>query len=581
MKKQDHNIPDDSLIALFLEELRGQTISLEESFTSLKKEGPRLSVYKELLRIAHSLKGAAKLINLEIFVKTANILEALFKNLFDRTIVYKEEYSDFVEEVIAIFKNFSDCSGKKFFERLEENKKYFQEIFDKYLLFFPENNQVQVSGKKIPENNQPEKIEAFLKKLRIEAELLSGRLAYLKTDFENPEILEELINVSENIYKMGTDFELPIVIRIGEALTACFKAAFNEQLIWTQGHMDLLLQAADFLKRLSNCNGYNMYSWLNKHEKGIEAIAYVIFAISKEASSIPGGNKIKKKSRLQAEEEKREEAILSDHDKAGDVGPFVHDSAMLDLFYGELEQRVMELNEGFLALETDPGNEKALAGVMRAAHSLKGAAKIVEINEVSQLANAVEDFFSFIQENKISVTEEHIDKLLRVVDLFSRLSQVQYSMIDSWIHNHKGEIEEVIRSIPAAGKNEPGPKIKEKEKKESHPVKAKNLLPTMKESEKSGKNIVPDPLDKFSDSFIRVSSRNLNKLMGLAGESLVESRWLVPFSESLILLKRNQNTLSSLVNKLSEKIEENVHDHSIPLIIKDLKGSVIQTNRNL
>ncbi len=40
---------------------------------------------------------------------------------------------------------------------------------------------------------------------------------------------------------------------------------------------------------------------------------------------------------------------------------------------------------------------------------------------------------------------------------------------------------------------------------------------------------------------MRVTAENLNRLLGLAGESLVESRWLKPFAESLLRLKRLQH----------------------------------------
>ena len=43
-----------------------------------------------------------------------------------------------------------------------------------------------------------------------------------------------------------------------------------------------------------------------------------------------------------------------------------------------------------------------------------------------------------------------------------------------------------------------------------------------------------------SERFLRVTADNLDRLLGLAGESLVESRWLKPFSESLLRLKRLQ-----------------------------------------
>jgi len=57
---------------------------------------------------------------------------------------------------------------------------------------------------------------------------------------------------------------------------------------------------------------------------------------------------------------------------------------------------------------------------------------------------------------------------------------------------------------------------------------------------------------------LRLTAENLNRLLGLAGESLVESRWLRPFSESMQRLKRMQadseRTLAGLRQSLAAKI---------------------------
>ncbi|HEY9859379.1 MAG TPA: hybrid sensor histidine kinase/response regulator, partial [Candidatus Obscuribacterales bacterium] len=52
------------------------------------------------------------------------------------------------------------------------------------------------------------------------------------------------------------------------------------------------------------------------------------------------------------------------------------------------------------------------------------------------------------------------------------------------------------------------------------------------------------------DRVVRVSADNLSRLMGLAGESLVEANWLQPFADSLLKLRRQQTELSTLIEKL-------------------------------
>ncbi|WP_166481813.1 hybrid sensor histidine kinase/response regulator [Scytonema sp. UIC 10036] len=51
---------------------------------------------------------------------------------------------------------------------------------------------------------------------------------------------------------------------------------------------------------------------------------------------------------------------------------------------------------------------------------------------------------------------------------------------------------------------------------------------------------------------MRVGPDNLNRLMGLAGESLVEAKWLEPFADSFLQLKAGHTELSDSLEKLQE-----------------------------
>src|SRR5581483_2648332 len=57
-----------------------------------------------------------------------------------------------------------------------------------------------------------------------------------------------------------------------------------------------------------------------------------------------------------------------------------------------------------------------------------------------------------------------------------------------------------------------------------------------------------------SDRVLRVTADHLNRLLGLAGESLVEARWLDPFARSLLRLKRLQQDLGKTVEALRDSL---------------------------
>ena len=97
------------------------------------------------------------------------------------------------------------------------------------------------------------------------------------------------------------------------------------------------------------------------------------------------------------------------------------DPSLLDLFRAELEIHLPALSEGLLELEKDPAQSHRLEALMRAAHSVKGAAKIVGIDGAVQIAHAMEDCFVAAQAGRITLTSASVDILLRGVDALPRV----------------------------------------------------------------------------------------------------------------------------------------------------------------
>ena len=67
---------------------------------------------------------------------------------------------------------------------------------------------------------------------------------------------------------------------------------------------------------------------------------------------------------------------------------------------------------------------------------------------------------------------------------------------------------------------------------------------------------VPRAPARALDRAIKVAAQTLNRLMGLAGESLVQSRWFEPFSESLLDLKRRHSEIHDLLESLQPFVED-------------------------
>src|SRR5882757_7194954 len=98
--------------------------------------------------------------------------------------------------------------------------------------------------------------------------------------------------------------------------------------------------------------------------------------------------------------------------------------SLMDLFRSEAETHAATLSEGLLALEGAPATTPAMIEpMMRAAHSLKGAARIVGIEPAVKIAHAMEDAFVAVQEGKCKLLPRHVDVLLRALDMLNAVAQ--------------------------------------------------------------------------------------------------------------------------------------------------------------
>ncbi len=130
-----------------------------------------------------------------------------------------------------------------------------------------------------------------------------------------------------------------------------------------------------------------------------------------------------------------------------DLGGF----SMFDLFREEAETHCASLESGLLKLEANPTDGGvAIEPLMRAAHSVKGAARIIGLDIAVGLAHAMEDVFVAVQDGKETLVSERVDQLLAGTDLLRSLSKIDEAAIEGWSIEHKPKITETITALEAS-----------------------------------------------------------------------------------------------------------------------------------
>ncbi len=94
---------------------------------------------------------------------------------------------------------------------------------------------------------------------------------------------------------------------------------------------------------------------------------------------------------------------------------------LLKDFYVEAELQVESLEQNILVLENAPDNKDAVDEIFRAAHTLKGAAATVQMNELSSFTHLVEDVLDEIRSGNVHVDGGIIDVLLDAIDVIKAM----------------------------------------------------------------------------------------------------------------------------------------------------------------
>ena len=216
------------------------------------------------------------------------------------------------------------------------------------------------------------------------------------------------------------------------------------------------------------------------------------------------------------------------------------DPGLLELFREEVRSHGATLAQGLLDLERDPANPQRIEPLMRAAHSLKGATRIVGIDAAVELAHHLEEAFVAAQAGRLALTADGIDTMLRAADLLAALADADMA---EWVRTRASEARTLRdacaaiargETIVRAGRVSDGPA----------PPFVPAMIPAETVAHASGSEI-PEPV-------VRVTAQSLNRLMSLAGESLVQARWLQLFAASLLDLRKQHDRFAAHLDRVAQ-----------------------------
>ncbi|EPJ81207.1 hybrid sensor histidine kinase/response regulator [Pseudomonas sp. CFII68] len=244
----------------------------------------------------------------------------------------------------------------------------------------------------------------------------------------------------------------------------------------------------------------------------------------------------------------------------------MRDASLLELFSLEAEAQTQVLSTGLLALERDPTQAEYLESCMRAAHSLKGAARIVGVDAGVSVAHVMEDCLVSAQERRLVLGAEHIDALLQGTDLLTRIATPGNSVVAADIDAYVGLMGWLLdpNAPKAPAMVLPSVEIPVETSVEPLRVELPEVeLPPATEPAPKRKRVT-----EGGERVLRVTAERLNSLLDLSSKSLVETQRLKPWLATMQRLKRQQ---SSGLRAL-EELNVHLKDHALSLQAQEALG---------
>jgi two-component system sensor histidine kinase and response regulator WspE len=260
----------------------------------------------------------------------------------------------------------------------------------------------------------------------------------------------------------------------------------------------------------------------------------------------------------------------------------MRDASLLELFSLEAEAQTQVLSAGLLELERNPTQADQLEACMRAAHSLKGAARIVGVDAGVSVAHVMEDCLVSAQEGRLRLQPEHIDALLQGTDLLMRIATpgaVGAAQVDAYLARLAHVLDPDNAPIPAS--SAPLPQ-----------ASAAPAAPLALEEPASDELLDPMPAQatlaskgrratEGGERVLRVTAERLNSLLDLSSKALVETQRLKPYLATMQRLKRLQSQSSRALDAFKEQLEATPQSLEIREALAHVQGLLGETQHML
>ncbi len=412
-------------------------------------------------------------------------------------------------------------------------------------------------------------LDVYRSEAETQAAVLGHGLVQLGADPANLQTLEPIARAVHSLKGAARIVGLALPVQLAAAMEEILTPAHDGKHALTQNAVNVLIQAADWLAQSAQAPLAELAApppaKLTEHAAciaALKALPSAGAAPAKNPSPPTAGAPPESPASPPPRAAKSGTSFTRPATPAGRAknatnSPFAGgklDLGLLDLYRTEAETQLATFVQGLVELEADLANSKNIEPLMRAAHSLKGAARIIGLDSVVKLAHAMEDAFVSAQNGKLVLTSAAIDVFLRSADWLAQFSKLPPEQLSAPPPDQRAVLEACYADVQAVLAGQPpappaaAPALVDvpspppaAEAPAAPKSSTHSPIPPAASGEASGKPAHHHgALPPGTDGVVRVSAASLTRLMGLAAETLVETRRLLPVREALLKLKNAQ-----------------------------------------
>ncbi|MFH0702870.1 MAG: hybrid sensor histidine kinase/response regulator [bacterium] len=215
---------------------------------------------------------------------------------------------------------------------------------------------------------------------------------------------------------------------------------------------------------------------------------------------------------------------------------------IFNIFREESEEQIQKINQNLLKLEANPGDGAVIAELFREAHSIKGAARMIGLNDIQSLAHKIEDVFGLAKEGNLKIDAKVIDILCKTVDCIGSIVEKSIETKGAY---HSPDVDEIIKQIEDIKQSTTSKK------------KKKNELKTIDEKIDKSIDKPYEPFCKKNADLISKIKKSLKELKECSSDTSVISELCKLISEMDNVVQATDNTyeIKELIQDIKVKLD--------------------------